>query len=314
MEGLQVKKSGVWVPIRPLENAFVVNIGDIMEIVSNGVYPSVEHRATVNSVKERLSIVTVYSPRLDGDLGPAPTLLSPQTPPLLKRIGVADYFKGLPVDGSALTGSVQSADWGVICYDLLGVILDNIYGGWIEMGWLQDTFPEPGNDSTEVERIRYARAYIFEMIGGYLMSNLSRNLVHLRWLLKLVDFRATGKHSWGSVVLATLYREMCGATPPNKAKIGDIRLLLDQRSEAQFQWTPYEDLTIRPVILKEFFQNLNIWHVKVSLVNYAIVEMHQTDIVLQQFGFRQPIPKEVDVLDDKHRIDLRQTNTNWPVF
>ncbi|TYI21786.1 hypothetical protein ES332_A06G062400v1 [Gossypium tomentosum] len=95
MEGLQVKKSGVWVPIRPLENAFVVNIGDIMEIVSNGVYPSVEHRVTVNSVKERLSIVTVYSPRLDGDLGPAPSLLSPQTPPLFKRIGVADYFKGL---------------------------------------------------------------------------------------------------------------------------------------------------------------------------------------------------------------------------
>ncbi|MBA0868798.1 hypothetical protein Goshw_018923 [Gossypium schwendimanii] len=95
MEGLQVKKSGVWVPIRPLENAFVVNIGDIMEIVSNGVYPSIEHRATVNSVKERLSIVTVYSPRLDGELGPAPSLLSPQTPPLFKRIGVADYFKGL---------------------------------------------------------------------------------------------------------------------------------------------------------------------------------------------------------------------------
>ncbi|MBA0625957.1 hypothetical protein Godav_003699 [Gossypium davidsonii] len=56
MEGLQVKKSGVWVPIIPLENAFVVHVGDIMEIVSNGVYPSVEHRAAVNSVKERLSI------------------------------------------------------------------------------------------------------------------------------------------------------------------------------------------------------------------------------------------------------------------
>ncbi|MBA0880751.1 hypothetical protein Goshw_029931 [Gossypium schwendimanii] len=28
------------------------------------------------------------------------------------------------------------------------------------------------------------------MIGGYLMSDLSQNLVHLRWLLKLVDFRA----------------------------------------------------------------------------------------------------------------------------
>ncbi|MBA0861973.1 hypothetical protein Goshw_003100 [Gossypium schwendimanii] len=65
---------------------------------------------------------------------------------------------GLPVDGSALTGS-------------------------------------PGNDSTKVERIRYAQAYILEMIGGYLMPDLSRNLVHLRWLLKLVDFRVASKFS-----------------------------------------------------------------------------------------------------------------------
>ncbi|MBA0873476.1 hypothetical protein Goshw_002667, partial [Gossypium schwendimanii] len=55
----------------------------------------------------------------------------------------------------------------------------------------------------------------------------------------------------------------------------DIRLLLDQQSEAHFQWTPYEDPTIRVVIPDEFFQNLNIWHVNVTLVNYATVEMHQ---------------------------------------
>ncbi|MBA0840728.1 hypothetical protein Goarm_003286 [Gossypium armourianum] len=41
------------------------------------------------------------------------------------------------------------------------------------------------------------------------MPDLSRNLVHLRWLLKLVDFRAARELSWGSVVLSTLYREMC---------------------------------------------------------------------------------------------------------
>ncbi|MBA0878274.1 hypothetical protein Goshw_000065 [Gossypium schwendimanii] len=63
------------------------------------------------------------------------------------------------------------------------------------MSWLRDTFPELGNDSTEVERIRYARAYIIEMIRGYLMSDLSQNLVHMRWLLKLVDFRAVDKFS-----------------------------------------------------------------------------------------------------------------------
>ncbi|KAK5840523.1 hypothetical protein PVK06_009425 [Gossypium arboreum] len=114
----------------------------------------------------------------------------------------------LSVDGFALIGSVQFADWGAICYDLLGAILDNIYGGRIEIGWLQDTFLELGNDPTEVDRIRYARAYILEMIGGYLMPNLSRNLVHLRWLLKLVDFRVASELSWESAVLATLYREM----------------------------------------------------------------------------------------------------------
>ncbi|MBA0669667.1 hypothetical protein Goklo_024899 [Gossypium klotzschianum] len=33
----------------------------------------------------------------------------------------------------------------------------------------------------------------------------------------------------------------------------DIRLLLDQRSKAQFEWTPYEDPAIRAVIPDEYF-------------------------------------------------------------
>ncbi|MBA0876698.1 hypothetical protein Goshw_001606, partial [Gossypium schwendimanii] len=182
------------------------------------------------------------------------------------------------------------------------------------------------------------------------MPDLSRNLVHLRWLLKLVEFRAAGELSWGSAVLATLYQEMCGATRPSKAKIRgclsllqswaqfrflflrpqvdhpytfplitrwnhlasyarlpasleDIRLLLDQQSEAQ-------DPAIRVVIPNEYFQNPNAWHVKVALVNYATVEMHQSDRVLRQFGFRQPIPVAPEVLDDHHKIDIRQLHTD----
>ncbi|XP_012481108.1 serine/threonine-protein phosphatase 7 long form homolog [Gossypium raimondii] len=197
----------------------------------------------------------------------------------------------LSMDKSALIGSVQSVDWGPVCYDLLGAIPDNNYGDQIEMSWLRDTFSEPGNDSTEVERIRYAQAYILDMTGGYLIPDLSRNLVHLRWLLKLIDFRAVGEFNWGSAVLATLNWDMCGATPPTKAKIRasyvgipialeDIRLLLDQRSEAQ-----------------------------VPLVNYATVEIHQTDKVLRQFRFRQPISVVPKVLNDEHK-----SNTNWLIF
>ncbi|MBA0678155.1 hypothetical protein Goari_019516 [Gossypium aridum] len=41
---------------------------------------------------------------------------------------------GLPVDGSVLTESAQSAYWRVICNDLLGAILDIIYEVRVDMG------------------------------------------------------------------------------------------------------------------------------------------------------------------------------------
>ena len=32
VEGLQIRKNGMWIPISPLPNAFIVNIGDILEV------------------------------------------------------------------------------------------------------------------------------------------------------------------------------------------------------------------------------------------------------------------------------------------
>lgn len=94
MEGLQIKKDGMWIPVIPLPGAFIVNIGDILEIVTNGIYRSIEHRATVNSEKERLSVATFLSPKLDGELGPAPSLITPENPALFRRVTVADFFRG----------------------------------------------------------------------------------------------------------------------------------------------------------------------------------------------------------------------------
>ncbi|MBA0772194.1 hypothetical protein Gotri_007610 [Gossypium trilobum] len=54
------------------------------------------------------------------------------------------------MDESILTKSAQSADWGAICYDLLGKISDTIYGGRIDMGPLRETFLVLGDDSTQV--------------------------------------------------------------------------------------------------------------------------------------------------------------------
>ncbi|KAI3686870.1 hypothetical protein L1987_80559 [Smallanthus sonchifolius] len=95
VQGLQIRKDGIWIPVVPLPNAFIVNIGEILEIVTNGRYKSIEHRAIVNSERERLSIATFLTPNLDGELGPAPSLITPETPPKFTRVTVADYLKNL---------------------------------------------------------------------------------------------------------------------------------------------------------------------------------------------------------------------------
>ncbi|KAG8481192.1 hypothetical protein CXB51_026015 [Gossypium anomalum] len=165
------------------------------------------------------------------------------------------YHSGRRAFAIGITGG-----WGAICYELLGAIPDKINRGRIEMGWLRDTFSESDNDSTELERIRYAQVYILEMIGGYLMLDLSRNLVHLRWLLKLVDFRAAGELNWGSAVLATLYKEMCGATRLNKAKIGGCLSLLQS-------WTRFRFPFLRPRVDHPYtFPLITRWNHSASYV------------------------------------------------
>ncbi|KAF8408982.1 hypothetical protein HHK36_005053 [Tetracentron sinense] len=93
VEGLQIRKEGMWIPVKPLPNSFVVNVGDILEIMSNGIYRSIEHRVAANSVKERLSIAMFFNPKLEGEFGPAPSLINPKNPALFKRVAVQKYYQ-----------------------------------------------------------------------------------------------------------------------------------------------------------------------------------------------------------------------------
>ncbi|KAK5772455.1 hypothetical protein PVK06_048744 [Gossypium arboreum] len=74
-------------------------------------------------------------------------------------------------------------------------------------------------------------------------------------------------------------------------------------------------MRIQECISSEFLMNPNIWHLKVPLVVYTTVEMHELDVVMQQFGFRQMIPPTPQDIEDLHHIDLRRrTDENWPTF
>ena len=78
--------------------------------MTNGIYRSIEHRATVNSAKERLSVATFYSPSLEADMDPAPSLSTPESPALFKRMGVADYVRELfsrELDGKVFMDSIR---------------------------------------------------------------------------------------------------------------------------------------------------------------------------------------------------------------
>ncbi|XP_012069171.2 protein DMR6-LIKE OXYGENASE 2, partial [Jatropha curcas] len=75
ISGLQVQHKGKWVNINGTPNSILVNVGDHLEIVSNGKYKSVLHRAVVNNKVTRISIATVQGPSLDSVVSPAPELL-----------------------------------------------------------------------------------------------------------------------------------------------------------------------------------------------------------------------------------------------
>ncbi|KAL1832547.1 hypothetical protein ACET3Z_002198 [Daucus carota] len=91
--GLQILKNNTWIPVQPIPNALVINIGDTIEVLTNGRYKSVEHRAVTNKEKDRLSIVTFYAPSYDIELGPMPELMDEKNPTKFRRYNHGEYTK-----------------------------------------------------------------------------------------------------------------------------------------------------------------------------------------------------------------------------
>ncbi|XP_047056126.1 2'-deoxymugineic-acid 2'-dioxygenase-like [Lolium rigidum] len=92
VSGLQAKHRGRWIRVQPIHNAFVINFGLQMEIVTNGLLPSVEHRAVTNSAKARMSVASLITPKMDCRVGPAPAMLDEETnPPKFKDFVCSEF-------------------------------------------------------------------------------------------------------------------------------------------------------------------------------------------------------------------------------
>ncbi|KAG0452430.1 hypothetical protein HPP92_025094 [Vanilla planifolia] len=89
--GLQVRRGDEWITVKPVADSFIVNIGDQIQVLSNAIYKSVEHRVTVNSVEERASIAFFFNPRGDLLIGPAKELVNNDRPPQYKFMTYNEY-------------------------------------------------------------------------------------------------------------------------------------------------------------------------------------------------------------------------------
>ncbi|KAK7838628.1 protein dmr6-like oxygenase 2 [Quercus suber] len=75
VSGLQVKHNEKWFNVNIPANVLFVQVADHLEILSNGKYKSIAHRALVNNKATRMSIALANGPSLDTVMRPAPKLV-----------------------------------------------------------------------------------------------------------------------------------------------------------------------------------------------------------------------------------------------
>ncbi len=96
--GLQVYKDGLWYDVPPVDDAFVVNTGDMMQVWSNDRYQAPIHRVLAMENSDRYSIPFFYNPRAGAKIGPLPSVVTASRPALYREIDWSQ-FRSQRTDG-----------------------------------------------------------------------------------------------------------------------------------------------------------------------------------------------------------------------
>ncbi|XP_021651748.2 flavonol synthase/flavanone 3-hydroxylase isoform X1 [Hevea brasiliensis] len=84
--GLEVRKNGEWIPVTPIKHTIVVNVSDVVQVLSNKKFKSATHRVVRPKGKSRYSYAFFYN--LHGDKWVEPL------PRFTKEIGEAPKYRG----------------------------------------------------------------------------------------------------------------------------------------------------------------------------------------------------------------------------
>uniref|UniRef100_A0A0D9WMH8 Fe2OG dioxygenase domain-containing protein n=1 Tax=Leersia perrieri TaxID=77586 RepID=A0A0D9WMH8_9ORYZ len=98
--GLQVQRDGKWYNVPDSPHKLLINIGDTMEILCNGIFRSPVHRVVTNAEKERISLAMFYSVDGEKDLEPAAGLLDENRSARYRKVNIRDFFAGISEQSS----------------------------------------------------------------------------------------------------------------------------------------------------------------------------------------------------------------------
>ncbi|KAI4346114.1 hypothetical protein L6164_013193 [Bauhinia variegata] len=88
---LQVNHDGKWVNIYTIPKSLFANVADQLEVVTNGRYKSVLHRAVLNNKATRIPVALIHAPEFDKVISPAQELLENEEP-VYKSMTYAEYY------------------------------------------------------------------------------------------------------------------------------------------------------------------------------------------------------------------------------
>jgi isopenicillin N synthase-like dioxygenase len=96
--GLQVMNAAdEWVEAPPLPGTFIVNIGDMLQAWTNGLFKATQHRV-INLGQERFSMPLFFAVDYHTEVAPLPAFVSPEYPARYERIVAGDHLAGFSVN------------------------------------------------------------------------------------------------------------------------------------------------------------------------------------------------------------------------
>ncbi|CAN1155684.1 Protein MAIN-LIKE 2 [Linum perenne] len=119
-----------------------------------------------------------------------------------------EVLTGLPIDGVPVTVAVDRRDPGVICEELLGARppAGSCTGQTVKISWVKGMFDRlPAGAPADIV-LRYARAYTWVLLGAILLADRTGDLIPVHLLRLIGDSAVASTFSWGSAILAWLYK------------------------------------------------------------------------------------------------------------